>query len=246
VSFLTTLNTIDKIQYVVDINPHRHGKFIPGVGKEIKSPEFLQDYAPARIIIMNAIYRPEIEEMLEKRNVKAEVIALGDELAQQLKMVANHGQSKRYYHDQIGVNSRLDAIQAAILRIKLRHLAEYVDARHKAAAFYDAAFADDSAITTPHRAQNSEHVFHQYTLKLHGVDRDGLMDHLQEKGIPANIYYPVPVHLQKGYSQYGYQEGSMPVTETLTHQVISLPMHTELTDEQLNHIVDTIKNYIHS
>ncbi|NQV54064.1 MAG: DegT/DnrJ/EryC1/StrS family aminotransferase [Flavobacteriales bacterium] len=167
-----------------------------------------------------------------------------DALAQKLRMMANHGQRVRYYHDEIGCNSRLDSIQAAVLRIKLRHLNEYTHARQEVAAHYDSAFADVEAITTPYRAPYSNHGFHQYTMKLKGVDRDGLLTYLQEHGIPANIYYPVPVHLQKGYAQYGMKEGDMPRTEDLTRQVISLPIHTELSEEQLNHITRHIKSFI--
>ncbi len=167
-----------------------------------------------------------------------------DTLANKLRMMANHGQRVRYYHDEIGCNSRLDSIQAAVLRIKLRHLNKYTHARREAAAYYDSAFADVEAITTPYRAPYSDHGFHQYTMKLKGVDRDALLSYLQENGIPANIYYPVPVHLQKGYTQYGMKEGDMPRTEDLTRQVISLPIHTELSEEQLNHITTHIKSFI--
>jgi len=167
-----------------------------------------------------------------------------DELAKKLRMIANHGQRIKYYHDIIGCNSRLDSIQAAILRIKLGHLNEYIHARQEAASYYDRAFANVEQITTPYRAPYSTHGFHQYTLKLEGVDRDGLLDYLQEKGIPANIYYPVPVHLQKGYTQYGFKEGDMPRTEALTAQVISLPIHTELTEDQLDYITTHIKSFI--
>lgn len=167
-----------------------------------------------------------------------------DQLAQRLKMIANHGQSKKYYHDSIGCNSRLDAMQAAILRIKLRHLPTYIDARLKAASHYDRELGALPGVTVPFRASNSTHGFHQYTIKLDGVDRDELLAYLNEKGIPANIYYPVPVHLQRGYAQYGYKYGDMPVTEKLTGQVLSLPMHTELTDVQLTYITSNIKSFI--
>lgn len=167
-----------------------------------------------------------------------------DSLANELRMMANHGQSKRYYHDKIGVNSRLDSIQAAILRIKLRHLDEYIVARNEAASYYNQAFSRFENVVTPFVADYTDHGFHQYTLKLTGVDRDGLIAHLSEKGIPSNIYYPVPVHLQKGYVHYGGGEGSMHLTEQLTREVISLPIHTELTNEQLEHITTEFISYL--
>jgi dTDP-4-amino-4,6-dideoxygalactose transaminase len=167
-----------------------------------------------------------------------------DALAEKLRMISNHGQSVRYYHDIIGCNSRLDSIQAAVLRVKLRYLNEYITARQQAAAFYNDAFKDIAQITTPYVASFSTHGFHQYTIKLEGVNRDGLMQYLQDNGIPANIYYPVPVHLQKGYTSYGFKEGDMPRTEELTRQVLSLPIHTELTEEQLIYITTHIKRFI--
>ncbi len=168
-----------------------------------------------------------------------------DELADKLKKIANHGQRVRYYHDMIGCNSRLDAIQAAILRVKLRHFDTYLQARNQAAAYYDAAFSKVDALEVPFRANYSDHGFHQYTLKLKkGMDRDGLIEYLKENDIPANIYYPVPVHLQKGYAQYGWKDGDMPITEELTAQVFSLPMHTELEQAQLDHIIEHVIKFI--
>lgn len=167
-----------------------------------------------------------------------------DEVANQLRMMANHGQTVRYYHDVIGVNSRLDSVQAAILRIKLRHLDDYCAARLSAANAYSAALAEANWITTPATAAYSTHVFHQYTMVLgEGVDRDALQKHLNDKGIPANIYYPVPLHLQKAYRSDLYQEGDFPVTEKLCASVLSLPMHTELDDEQINFITDSILEF---
>jgi dTDP-4-amino-4,6-dideoxygalactose transaminase len=163
-----------------------------------------------------------------------------DELAKKIRMTANHGQSVQYYHDTIGVNSRLDTIQAAILRIKLRHLDEYAAARNRAAAFYDKAFSNNPKITIPARAKNSTHVFHQYTLVLNGINRDKLRDHLTSKGIPSMIYYPVPLHLQKAYRDDRYTEGSFPVTEKLCALVISLPIHTELDNETLKYIAEGV------
>lgn len=167
-----------------------------------------------------------------------------DELAVKLKMIANHGQSKRYYHDVVGCNSRLDTIQAAILDIKLKHLDEYITARRKAADFYDKAFAGHAKITTPYRAVYSDHAFHQYTLILDGVDRDGLNLYLSEQHVPSMIYYPVPGHKQKMFEQFNTASQEMPVTDWLTERVISLPMHTELDEEQLNFIASNVLNYI--
>lgn len=167
-----------------------------------------------------------------------------DELAVKLKMIANHGQSKRYYHDVVGCNSRLDTIQAAILDIKLKHLDEYITARRKVADFYDKAFAGHAKITTPYRAVYSDHAFHQYTLILDGVDRDGLNLYLAEQQVPSMIYYPVPGHKQKMFEQFNTASQEMPITDWLTERVISLPMHTELDEEQLNFIASNVLNYI--
>ena len=167
-----------------------------------------------------------------------------DDLAKSIRMIANHGQSVQYYHDSIGVNSRLDSIQAAILRIKLRELNKYAKARNAAAAFYDKAFANHPKIKTPGRAKNSTHVFHQYTLQLSGVDRMALRDYLAGKNIPAMIYYPVPLHLQKAYTDPRYKAGDFPVTEKLCASVISLPMHTELDVDTLKYITDSVLEFI--
>lgn len=167
-----------------------------------------------------------------------------DELAKKIRMIANHGQSVQYYHDEIGVNSRLDSMQAAVLRIKLRHLDEYAAARNTAANYYDKAFANNPKLTTPVKAAKSNHVFHQYTLLLNGVNRDELRAYLAEKGIPAMIYYPVPLHMQKAYTDPRYTEGMFPVTEDLCKKVISLPMHTELDEDQLQHITQTVLEFI--
>ncbi len=167
-----------------------------------------------------------------------------DVLASKIRKVANHGQSVQYIHDEVGVNSRLDSIQAAILRIKLRHLDEYNEARNIAAKKYDAAFANHPKIVTPERSQYSNHVFHQYTLKLRDIDRDALRDHLNENSIPCGIYYPIPLHLQKAYLDERYTKGDFPVTEDLCKSVISLPMHTELDDEQIEFITSTVINFI--
>ncbi|PHR45440.1 MAG: transcriptional regulator [Fluviicola sp.] len=168
-----------------------------------------------------------------------------DELAVKLQMVANHGQSKRYYHDMVGCNSRLDTIQAAVLRIKLRKLNDYIDSRRKAADFYDASFGKLAHIHTPHRADNTKHVFHQYTLQLDDViNRDGLVEYLASKNIPAMIYYPVPAHRQKMFAELDTECGDLTNTDWLTSRVFSLPMHTELDEEQLNYICNAVKSYL--
>ncbi|MBC7424110.1 MAG: DegT/DnrJ/EryC1/StrS family aminotransferase [Ferruginibacter sp.] len=167
-----------------------------------------------------------------------------DALAEKLKMIAAHGQNRRYYHDVVGCNSRLDAMQAAILDIKLTHLDEYVAARIKAADYYDKAFAGQQKITTPYRAPYSSHVFHQYTLILNNVDRDGLGKYLSENGVPSMIYYPLPCHRQQMFASFGGNQFNLPVTDWLTERVISIPIHTELDEEQQSFIVSNILNYI--
>ncbi len=168
-----------------------------------------------------------------------------DELAKKLRSIVNHGMTVRYYHDHVGVNSRLDSIQAAVLNVKLKHLDEYNNARRAAADAYDKAFADCKKITTPYRYKKSTHIFHQYTLQLdESVDREGLQKYLQEFGIPAPIYYPVPLHLQKAYQDPRYKEGDFPVTEKLCKTVISLPMHTELEQDQIDFITEKVLEFI--
>ena len=167
-----------------------------------------------------------------------------DQLADKLRMIASHGQSKRYYHDVVGCNSRLDAMQAAILNIKLGYLDEYIKARRNAAGVYDAAFSGNPRIEIPFRHPNNRHVFHQYTLILHEVNRDGLSAYLAEKGIPSMIYYPVPAHRQKMFDAFGGSNYQLPVTDWLTERVISLPMHTELDNEQQQFIIDHVLSYV--
>jgi UDP-2-acetamido-2-deoxy-ribo-hexuluronate aminotransferase len=167
-----------------------------------------------------------------------------DVLAKKMRMVANHGQSVQYIHDEVGVNSRLDSIQAAVLKVKLRELDHYATARNKVADFYDKSFANHPKIKTPARAKNSDHVFHQYTLTLNGVDRDGLRQFLADNEIPAMIYYPIPLHKQKAYQDTRYKDGDFPVTEDLCPNVISLPMHTEMQADQLVHITSKVLEYI--
>lgn len=170
-----------------------------------------------------------------------------DKLADKLRMVANHGQSKRYYHDMVGCNSRLDTIQAAVLNAKLKRLDDYIDARRKAAAFYDKAFESTEQISTPVRDEKTKHVFHQYTLKLDDtVDRDGLIEFLNEKDIPAMIYYPVPAHAQKMFASLDTRCEDLSITDWLTSRVFSLPMHTELEQDQLEYITESVISYIKS
>jgi len=169
-----------------------------------------------------------------------------DELAKKIRVVSNHGQTQQYVHDEIGVNSRLDTIQAAILNVKLQYLDDYALRRRKVADFYDHAFKDIARVQTPVRAAYSSHVFHQYTLKINGVNRDELRNKLSAKGIPAMIYYPIPLHLQKAYKDSRYKEGAFPVTEQLCKSVLSLPIHTEFEQDQLDYIVENFKQFIQS
>ena len=163
-----------------------------------------------------------------------------DILASKMRAIANHGMVVRYYHEMVGVNSRLDSIQAAVLDVKLKYLDEYIVARQEAAAYYDDAFAGNDKILIPVRQANSTHVYHQYTLRLRGVDRDVLRAKLGDKGIPAMVYYPVPLHMQKAYRDERYAEGDFPVAECLAGCVLSLPMHTELDEEQLAYITHSV------
>ncbi|MEI6556107.1 MAG: DegT/DnrJ/EryC1/StrS family aminotransferase [Paludibacter sp.] len=167
-----------------------------------------------------------------------------DELAASMRAIANHGMVVRYYHDLVGVNSRLDSIQAAVLDVKLKHLDTYCASRRAAADFYDKAFSVTDKLIIPTRSANSTHVFHQYTLKLNGVDRAGLQKHLADKGIPAMVYYPVPLHLQKAYQDSRYKAGDFPVAEKLSECVMSLPMHTELTQDQLEYITKAVLEFV--
>ena len=163
-----------------------------------------------------------------------------DVLAKKLRMIAHHGQSVQYVHDVLGVNSRLDTIQAAILKVKLKHLDKYAAARNKAADFYDVAFANHPKLKTPIRVKNSTHVFHQYTLQLIGVDRKLLREQLAERGIPAMIYYPIPLHEQNAYKSDRFKKEDFPITEKLCATVLSLPMHTEMDEEMLIYITDNL------
>ena len=167
-----------------------------------------------------------------------------DALADKMRAIANHGCHVRYHHDEIGVNSRLDSIQAAVLDAKLPHLDDYIAARQKAAAYYDKAFGGNDKLLIPGRELRSTHVFHQYTLRVVGSDRDALREGLAERGIPAMIYYPVPLHQQKAYLDPRYKDGDFPVAEKLAACVLSLPMHTELDEEQLQFITSNVLELI--
>ncbi len=166
-----------------------------------------------------------------------------DELAAKCRMIASHGQSKQYIHDVLGVNSRLDSIQAAILNVKLKYLDDYIKARQTAAEMYDKALGQVSDVVIPKRLKNSSHVFHQYTLQIKSGKRDALREYLQNQGIPSMIYYPIPLHLQKAYQSNRYQIGDFPVTEQLCRSVLSLPMHTELNEEIIHIITNAILNF---
>lgn len=167
-----------------------------------------------------------------------------DALAHELRLVTNHGQSRPYHYETVGCNSRLDTIQAAVLEIKLKYLDKYIAARRAVADYYDAALAGQEGITIPYRASYCSHVFHQYTLLLEGVNRDGLNEYLAQKGIPSKVYYPVPTHRQKMFAALGVKPINLPVTDWLTERVISLPIHTEMDEEQLLFITTSILEYI--
>jgi dTDP-4-amino-4,6-dideoxygalactose transaminase len=167
-----------------------------------------------------------------------------DELAVKLRMIANHGQSKKYYHDVVGCNSRLDNIQAAVLRIKLRQLDNYIDARRNVADYYDGFFGPMKGVQIPFRSHDSKHVFHQYTLILNGYNRDGLNEYLATKDIPSMIYYPVPAHRQKMFESFGSSSTNLPTTDWLTQRVISLPIHTEMQEEQLECITTAVAEFL--
>jgi UDP-2-acetamido-2-deoxy-ribo-hexuluronate aminotransferase len=171
------------------------------------------------------------------------VITNDDSFGKLAGSLANHGMLKRYYYDHVGVNSRLDTLQAAILRVKLTHLDEYHRARQEAAAWYDNTLTGIEGLQVPVRSPFSTHIFHQYTLQVHPSKRDALKQWLQEKGIPSQVYYPLPLHLQRAYRDLGYQEGDLPVSENLCGSVLSLPMHTELDKIQLEYISEQIHRF---
>ncbi|MEI6574587.1 MAG: DegT/DnrJ/EryC1/StrS family aminotransferase [Bacteroidota bacterium] len=169
-----------------------------------------------------------------------------DALADQLRVIVNHGMKVRYYHDLIGVNSRLDSIQAAVLSVKLKQLDSYAAARQAAANAYDKAFAGNPKLSIPVRSSYSTHVFHQYTLLTHGIDREALLKFMGEKDIPVMVYYPVPLHMQKAYLDPRYKEGDFPVTEKSAQLVISLPMHTELDADQIQYITGSLLEFLNA
>ena len=172
------------------------------------------------------------------------IVTNNDELAAAMRSIVNHGMGQRYYYERIGVNSRLDSIQAAVLNVKLKHLDSYAASRNKAAAYYDNFFKNMAGVQTPVRAKNSTHVFHQYTLKIDGINQFEMQEFLHKKGVPAMIYYPVPIHTQKAYGPERFNHADFPVTNALCKTVISLPMHTELSDEQLAFICNAVKEYL--
>jgi UDP-2-acetamido-2-deoxy-ribo-hexuluronate aminotransferase len=164
-------------------------------------------------------------------------------LADTIRMIANHGQRVKYHHDVIGVNSRLDTLQAAILNVKLSHLNEYEQKRNAVAAHYDRNLAGISFLELPYRASWSTHVFHQYTVRLKGIERESLRKFLESKSIPSMIYYPLPLHFQKAFKVQGVEAGAFPISEALSRAVLSLPIHTEMSEEQLSYICETIRVY---
>jgi dTDP-4-amino-4,6-dideoxygalactose transaminase len=166
-----------------------------------------------------------------------------EKLAEKMRMIANHGQSKRYHHDLVGCNSRLDSLQAAVLGVKLPLLDSYISARRKAAAFYTRSFSGHDELEVPYRADNATHVFHQYTLRVKNNRRDALRAFLEERQVPSMIYYPVPAHRQKMFEGVADIPGQLPVTDRLAGEVLSLPMHTELDDEQLEHITSCVLEF---
>ncbi len=168
-----------------------------------------------------------------------------DTLAEKLRILANHGMKVRYHHDFVGINSRLDTLQAAVLDVKLPHLDEYAAVRQKAAAFYDRIFSECKKIKTPATASFTSHVYHQYTMVLQDVDRKALMDYLAKRDIASAVYYPVPLHLQKAYCDERYGEGDFPVTEALSRSVMSLPIHTEMTTEIQGAIAGAVLEFMH-
>jgi UDP-2-acetamido-2-deoxy-ribo-hexuluronate aminotransferase len=166
-----------------------------------------------------------------------------DNLAAKMRSISNHGMKVRYYHDDIGINSRLDTIQAAILRVKLKNLDSYNSARRAAADFYDKAFSGCNDIKVPERMNFSSHIFHQYTVKIQNGNRQQLKDYLESEKVPSMIYYPIPLNMQEAYSYLGYKKGGFPVTEKLCNEVISLPMHPDLDQDQLEYITKSVLNF---
>ena len=166
-----------------------------------------------------------------------------DELAAKLRMIANHGQSETYYHDVVGVNSRLDSIQAAVLNVKLKYLDEYARRRNEAADFYDEKFANIEELQTPVREKNSTHVFHQYTVRVKSGRRGELKNYLAENGVPTSVFYPLPLYRQKAFAKYTSENFALSATEKLCEEVLSLPVHTEMSDEILDFIIETVSSF---
>ena len=171
------------------------------------------------------------------------VFTADEELARRIRSYVNHGTQKKYYHERIGINSRLDSLQAAILDVKLSHLDEFIKSRQKAAAWYDEQLAGVSFLQTPVRASRSTHTFHQYTLRISGIDRQNFMDYLKNAGIPSMVYYPLPIHRQEAFSRFSFYNGYFPVADELCQTVVSIPVHTEMDTEQLDYITTNIKKY---
>ena len=169
-----------------------------------------------------------------------------DELAKKMRMIANHGQEKKYYHKVLGCNSRLDTLQATILNIKLKHLDSYGDSRNQMAQYYDKAFTNIDAIEVPKRQLNSSHVFHQYTLKVKNGKRDELQKFLSEKGVPSMIYYPLPLYQQEAFQQYVDPDFKLPITESLCNEVISLPIHTEMELESMEYVCSQVQSFFNN
>ena len=166
-----------------------------------------------------------------------------DNLAIKIRMIANHGQEKKYYHKVLGCNSRLDTIQAAILKIKLKHLDQYSSARNTMSAFYDEAFSNIKELEVPSRQNNSSHVFHQYTMKVKNGRRDELQKYLVEKGIPSMIYYPLPLYKQEAFQQFVSSDYKLETTEQLCDEVLSLPIHTEMNSDDMNFVCTSIQSF---
>jgi len=174
------------------------------------------------------------------------MVTSDDQIANRIRSICNHGSTKRYHHDHIGVNSRLDSIQAHVLKVKLQYLDQYIQQRTQAADIYDELVKDIEGVTPPFRASFSTHVFHQYTLRVPAVHREGLVEHFSKKGLPCGVYYPIPLHIQDAYKEFGYSKGDFPVSERASKEVMSLPMHTELAMDQQEQIVNEIKSYLTS
>jgi dTDP-4-amino-4,6-dideoxygalactose transaminase len=166
-----------------------------------------------------------------------------DHLAQKMRMIANHGQEKKYYHKVLGCNSRLDTIQAAILKVKLNYLDQYSSARNKMATYYDAVFSSINELEVPARQHNSSHVFHQYTMKVKNGKRDALQKYLAEKGIPSMIYYPLPLYKQEAFQQFVSPDFKLEITEHLCEEVLSLPVHTEINFEDMEYVCNSIQTF---